>query len=147
MLKVDLHLHTDDDPTDLIRHTGKELVDRAAALGLSALAITLHDRQLRDEALADYARERGVVLIPGVERTIGGKHVATRRGGDFIGEIALLSTVKRTATVTATTQLRCFVLTRPDFRRVLDENPSVQRKVLEALGQRLVSYAESKEVS
>lgn len=88
------------------------------------------------------------VLVEGeVDVTIGGKHVATRSGGDFIGEIALLSTAKRTATVTAKTPLRCFILTRPDFRRVLDENPSVQRKVLEALGQRLVSYAESHELS
>jgi hypothetical protein len=50
-------------------------VDRAADLGFSALAITLHDRLLHGPALVDYARERDVVLIPGVERTIEGKHV------------------------------------------------------------------------
>ncbi len=75
MLKVDLHLHTNDDPIDDVRHSAGELVDRAAADRFSALAITLHDRQLCDPSLADYARERGVIVLPGVERTIGGRHV------------------------------------------------------------------------
>lgn len=75
MVKVDLHLHTADDPVDVIPHTGRDLVDRAAALEFSALAITLHDRQMCGRSLADYARERGIVLIPGIERTIEGRHV------------------------------------------------------------------------
>lgn len=83
------------------------------------------------------------VIVDGeAEVTRGGKVVATRRGGDFFGEIALITTAKRTATVTATTPLRCFIITRGDFRRVLDENPTVQRKVMEALGERLLSYTE-----
>src|SRR5688572_7436131 len=75
MLKVDLHTHTADDPVDRIPYSSQELIDRAAALGYDALAITLHDRQLDIRPLAAYAAERGVVLIPGIERTIQGKHV------------------------------------------------------------------------
>jgi predicted metal-dependent phosphoesterase TrpH len=75
MLKVDLHTHTADDPVDRIPYSSQELIDRAAALGYDALAITLHDRQLDVRSLAAYAAERGVVLIPGIERTIQGKHV------------------------------------------------------------------------
>jgi predicted metal-dependent phosphoesterase TrpH len=75
VLKVDLHLHTADDPLDRIAHTAADLIDRAAVLGFHALAITLHDRQLDDARLSAYARERGVVLVPGVERTIRGRHV------------------------------------------------------------------------
>jgi CRP-like cAMP-binding protein len=41
-------------------------------------------------------------------------------------------------TVTAETPVRLFVLTRRDFRDVLDRNPSVERKVLQALARRLV---------
>jgi CRP-like cAMP-binding protein len=88
-------------------------------------------------------REFFVIVDGTAEVTKGGKRLATRTGGDFFGEIALITTTKRTATVTATTPLRCFILTRGDFRRVLDENPGVQRKVLEALGERLLSYSES----
>jgi predicted metal-dependent phosphoesterase TrpH len=75
VLKVDLHLHTSEDPVDRISYSAAELVDRAAELGFGALAITLHDGQLENARLSDRARERGVILIPGVERTIRGRHV------------------------------------------------------------------------
>lgn len=75
MLKVELHSHTADDPVDRIPHTAGQLIDRAAELGYGALAITLHERQLDVAPLAPYAAERGVTLIPGVERTIEGRHV------------------------------------------------------------------------
>jgi CRP/FNR family cyclic AMP-dependent transcriptional regulator len=73
--------------------------------------------------------------------TKGGRRIATRSGGDFVGEIALLTTSKRTATVTATTPLRCFILTQGDFRRVLEANPGVQLKVMRALADRLAADA------
>ncbi len=75
MLKVELHSHTNDDPVDCIPYTTFQLIERAAAMGYQALAITLHDRQLDLAPFAGLARERGVTLIPGIERTIEGKHV------------------------------------------------------------------------
>jgi predicted metal-dependent phosphoesterase TrpH len=75
MLKIDFHTHTADDPCDRIPHTSFELIDRAAALGYGGLAITLHERQLDVRPLASYAADRGIVLIPGIERTIQGRHV------------------------------------------------------------------------
>jgi len=75
MLKVELHSHTSDDPVDQIPHTSLELIDRAAALGYDALAITLHDRRLDPRPLVPYAADRGLVLIPGIEKTIQGRHV------------------------------------------------------------------------
>jgi len=75
VLKIDLHLHTSEDPQDHISYSSLDLIDRAAALGFGALAITLHDRQLTDDDTFAYARERGITLIPGIERTIRGKHV------------------------------------------------------------------------
>jgi CRP-like cAMP-binding protein len=82
-----------------------------------------------------------VILEGTAEVTRGGKRLATRSAGEFVGEIALLTTSRRTATVTAVTPLRCFVLTGRDFRRVLDENRSVERKVMQALAERVLSYA------
>jgi CRP-like cAMP-binding protein len=67
--------------------------------------------------------------------------VASRGGGDFIGEIALLEDTPRTATVTATTPLRLFVLTRQDFRSLVDESPSVEQKVMRALARRVVDLS------
>jgi CRP-like cAMP-binding protein len=83
-----------------------------------------------------------VIVDGSAEVTKGGKRIATRSGGDFVGEIALLTTTTRTATVTATSPLRCFILTRGDFRRVLAENPGVQLKVMQALAERLASDLE-----
>lgn len=83
-----------------------------------------------------------VVVDGSVDVTKDGKRIASRGSGDFFGEVALLTTVTRTATVTATTPLRCFVLTRGNFRLVLDENPKVADKVMEALGERLQTYTE-----
>jgi predicted metal-dependent phosphoesterase TrpH len=87
MLKVELHTHTADDPVDRIPHTAAQLIDRAAALGYGALAITLHERQLDLERLVPLAAERGITLIPGVERTIEGRHVLLlnfRRGAEDV---------------------------------------------------------------
>ncbi|MBI4887094.1 MAG: PHP domain-containing protein [Acidobacteria bacterium] len=75
MLKVDLHIHTADDPVDRIPYSTCDLIDRAAALGYDAVAITLHNRQLDVRPLASYAADRGLVLIPGLEKTIDGRHV------------------------------------------------------------------------
>ena len=75
MLKVELHSHSGDDPLDRIPYSTTQLIDHAVALGYDALAITLHNHQLNLRPYADYAAERGLVLIPGIERTIEGKHV------------------------------------------------------------------------
>jgi CRP/FNR family cyclic AMP-dependent transcriptional regulator len=82
------------------------------------------------------------VLVEGkVEVKAKGKSLGERGGGDFIGEIALLEDTKRTATVTAKTPLRLFVLTRQDFRRLVDQNPDVERKVLQTLARRIVDLS------
>ena len=98
MLKLELHSHTDEDPQDLIPHTAFDLIDRAAALGYGALAITLHDRQLPHVGLAGYARERGIALVPGIERTIQGKHVLLlnfSRASESVGSFEDLAALKR----------------------------------------------------
>ena len=83
-----------------------------------------------------------VVVDGTADVTKDGTVLATRSAGDFFGEIALIATTKRTATVTATTELRCFVLTSRAFRAVLDDNRSVERKVTQALAERVLSYAD-----
>ena len=83
-----------------------------------------------------------VILDGEIEVSAGGKVVATRGGGDFVGEIALLEETKRTATVTAKSPLHVMVLTRQDFRRLVDNNPSVERKVMHALARRVVELSQ-----
>jgi CRP/FNR family transcriptional regulator, cyclic AMP receptor protein len=78
------------------------------------------------------------VIVDGkVQVTRKGRRVATLSSGDFVGEIALVTEMPRTATVTAETPVRLFVLTRREFHAVLDNNQKVERKVLRALARRL----------
>src|SRR6202008_3991338 len=97
MLKVDLPIHTADDPVDRIPHTTTDLIDRAVQLGFDAVAVTLHERQLDLGPFASYAAARGIVLIRGVERTIEGKHVLLLnfdRGADELHTFAELAQFK-----------------------------------------------------
>jgi len=75
LLKADFHIHTSEDPHDYIRYNALELIDRAHELEYQILAITNHDHCTWSPYLRDYAMERGIVLIPGMEATIQGKHI------------------------------------------------------------------------
>jgi predicted metal-dependent phosphoesterase TrpH len=74
-LKVDLHLHTADDPCDRVRHTAKELISKAAQEDFDVLSITNHRCITFNQELLSYARERGILMIPGMEMTIRRRHV------------------------------------------------------------------------
>lgn len=88
------------------------------------------------------------VLVDGkVDVTRNGRKVAMRGSGEFVGEIALIEQTPRTATVTAKTPLRVFVLTHQGFRSLLDENPSVERKVLRTLARRVVELSKDPTVA
>ncbi len=74
-IKLDLHIHTLDDPKDTIDYTAHELLERARALGFHVLAITLHDAVFnRAEVFAD-ARNMGILLIPAAEIRLQGADV------------------------------------------------------------------------
>ena len=82
-------------------------------------------------------REFVVIVDGAAEVRRGGRKVNTLGNGDFLGEIAIVSGLPRTATVVTTTPTRVLVLTDRAFRAVLQEVPSMQLKVLEALARRL----------
>jgi CRP/FNR family transcriptional regulator, cyclic AMP receptor protein len=79
-----------------------------------------------------------IVLVEGTaEVRRKGRRVNVLVGGEFLGEIALVTDRPRTATVTTTTPARLLVVTARDFRRLMEEMPSIQAKVLAALAARL----------
>lgn len=79
-----------------------------------------------------------VVLIDGeVDVTQGSTRIATRAGGDFVGELALVTQRPRTATVTATSEIRVLVVSASAFQRLLRDVPAIAVKVLKAVGERL----------
>jgi len=82
-------------------------------------------------------REFFVLLEGTANVTKNGRRINTLGPGDFFGEIALVSDTPRTATVTATSPVRALVVTDRSFRRLLEDSPSIQSKVLTALAERL----------
>ena len=78
------------------------------------------------------------VLIDGtVDVTQKGKKVAELKGGDWLGEIALLTDKPRTATVTASSPVDVLVITDRRFRNVVESMPSIAIKVLGRVSERL----------
>jgi len=93
----------------------------------------------------DVAKEFIVILSGTAEVTRraphGPDHVADVGPGDLLGEMALLTGARRSATVTATTDLEVLVSSVNEFRSLLDLAPSVARKVRRASLARATSVA------
>jgi voltage-gated potassium channel len=66
--------------------------------------------------------------------TVDGKEVDKVGPGSYFGEVALISDRVRTATVTATTDLRCQVMTLWDFRSFVKGDAEVAWRLLQHLG-------------
>jgi CRP-like cAMP-binding protein len=81
-------------------------------------------------------REFFALVEGSVDVTRGQEHVRTLGSGDFFGEIALVSDVPRTATVTTTSPVRLLVVTDRAFRRLVVEHPDIGVKVRAALAAR-----------
>src|ERR1700737_4050099 len=74
-IKIDLHIHTLDDPKDVIDYSAHQLLERAKSLGFGVLAITLHDAVFdRPEVFAD-AAAMGILLISAAEVRLQGADV------------------------------------------------------------------------
>ena len=86
-------------------------------------------------------REFFVIVEGTAEATQGRKKLRTMSDGDFFGEISLITRLPRTASVTTISPLRALVITDRSFRRMIGDSPTIQRKVLEALGERLDTTA------
>ena len=80
ILKASLHIHTKEDRKDghMIAYDVYQLIDEARRCGFRVLGFTPHQKYVFKEEYAEYARKKGIILIPGVERNLGrvtGKHV------------------------------------------------------------------------
>jgi CRP-like cAMP-binding protein len=85
----------------------------------------------------DRGREFIVILEGAAEVEQDGKRINTLGEGDFFGEIALVTKLPRTATVTATEPMRALVITDRDFRTLLKKSTDVGEGIVEAMGERL----------
>jgi len=74
-MKIQLHLHVQGDPIDNIKYTPKQAIDKASKLNYKVLSFTCHDKLIYNQSLSEYAKSKGILLIPGIEKTIQKKHV------------------------------------------------------------------------
>ena len=113
------------------------------------------DRKHLEKLAKDFSERTfpagAVVVKQGEERGIGffvvadgeavasvdGKEVSRLGPGTHFGAIALISDRVRTATVTAATDLHCYVMTMWDFRAFVQSDADVAWKLLEQLAQML----------
>ena len=74
-IKIDLHIHTLDDPKDAVDYSAHQLLERARTLGFRVLAITLHDAVFDREEVFSDAAAMGILLIPAAEMRLQGADV------------------------------------------------------------------------
>ena len=82
-------------------------------------------------------REFFVILEGSADVRRRGRKVNSLKPGDFFGEIALVTSVPRTATVAATSPVRALVVTDREFRHLLEESPDIKTRVMQAMAARL----------
>lgn len=108
---------------------------------LGSLATIADEIDLREGKVLTREGQLGhefFILLDGeVEVRRKGKKLATRKAGEFLGEIALVSDLPRVATATATTQVRALVIRDKEFRQLLARTPSIALTVLAAVAERL----------
>jgi len=128
-------------------------IDTVAALSNVPLLAGVPRRDL--ERLAKSFRERtfpeGHVITgegqPGVgffvivegsaNVSVGGEQRTTLGPGSAFGEMALIDQGPRSATVIASTDLRCVALSAWEFKPFVEEHPTVAWALLEALAKRI----------
>jgi CRP-like cAMP-binding protein len=124
---------------DLLR--GIPLFSECSRAELDAVARVTDELALPEGRVLMKQGARGrelVVLVEGdvaIERN--GEQIAMRSGGDFLGELALVTGRARTATATATTDLRVLVLDGLSFDRLIRDVPTIGLKVMRAVAERL----------
>lgn len=88
----------------------------------------------------EHGSECYVVVDGEVDIERDGVKLNTLGPGDMVGEVALISPIVRTATVTTTSPVELLVISAANFKRLIRDNPTIAVHVLEALGERIPSW-------
>jgi CRP-like cAMP-binding protein len=93
-----------------------------------------------------FAYEFFVIEEGTAEVTVDGERRGDLGPGDFFGEIGLLKSERRTATVVAQSPMRLIVMTRSGFRSIERDMPHVAEQVESAIESRLAADREARGV-
>jgi CRP-like cAMP-binding protein len=108
---------------------------------LEQIASTMRERRFTAGATVTEEGAGGagffVVESGEAEVSVEGEPRGAIKGGDYFGEIALLTGSDRTATITATTDMVCWGMTPWDFRPLVESNSTIAWKLLTAMADKL----------
>src|SRR5579884_4262188 len=68
--------------------------------------------------------------------------IGVAAAGDFLGEMAFIENLPRSATVETLQEVRAFSLSADDFKQILKQNPDITFNLLKALSHRVRSNNE-----
>ena len=115
-----------------------------AGLGKKELARLAKQMREREFDEGDTVVEEGttgagffVIAEGNATASIAGEVKGTLGPGDYFGEVALIDEGRRSASVTAVTDLRCYGLTPWEFRPFVESHPDVAWALLQTLARRL----------
>jgi CRP-like cAMP-binding protein len=117
----------------MFRHLSKSELERLAGW-FQAYSIPEGDLLVREGASAQefFLIEEGEAAV-----LEDGERIAMLGAGDFFGEIGLVETGRRTASVVATTPMDVIVMYRDEFEQMKKELPTVADRVQAAIRARL----------
>ena len=104
------------------------VAEQADEIGVAAGTVLAREGEVGDEF---FVIESGTAEV-----ARGGEPVAKLGAGDFFGEIALIREERRTATVTATSQMVLIVMPGSSVRSLDSSRPEIRETVSKALAER-----------
>jgi CRP-like cAMP-binding protein len=126
-------------PIELLKRV--PIFERLSEKELKTLAATFTDRSFRtgQELTSEGQGAAGFFVIESGEASVAvdGDPRRTLGPGDYFGEIALIDGGARTATITASSDGKCYGLTSWQFRPLVEEHGSIGWTLLEALAARI----------
>ncbi|MCJ8309349.1 MAG: cyclic nucleotide-binding domain-containing protein [Rhizobiaceae bacterium] len=118
---------------------------RLLAFGAEARALAKGTRLYRQDDLSD----GGFVVVRGNVDLISGLNdgvISSHGTGSLIGEMALISETRHAATAIATENTEVLKITRPLFRRMLNEYPQLAVLLQQRIGEAVSEFAEKLDI-
>jgi CRP-like cAMP-binding protein len=115
--------------------SGSSTTELRAIAGLGTPIRVQEGRTLTTQG--DRGAEFFVVRWGRASCTIDGEKVGDFGAGDFFGELALLSGTRRSATVTAQSEMELLVFSAAEFGRLLEASPPLAAQMRKRLGERV----------
>jgi len=123
---------------DLVEHD-ESLAEKIANAG--TLVVFAQDDILM--AQGDAENDVYFILTGDVDVVVNNRHIAIRKDGETVGEMALLSPSEpRSATVSARTSVVALKLREPDLRQFADEHQHIWKSIAQTVADRLRQRSE-----